>query len=282
MADIRALVLRAAGINCDMETEYALELAGAAAERVHINRIIEDKGMLDDFQIIVFPGGFSYGDDVAAGKILANQVMHHLSDSVRKFIDDGKLVLGICNGFQVLVKAGILPGQGKAIATPQGQAPGTEDTEKKGEQGSNNQSVTITYNDSGKFEDRWVYLAAQSEKCVFIDSGRRIYLPVAHGEGKIVTKDAATLEELKSEGCVAFKYVDEDGEEGGFPVNPNGSSGSIAGLTDATGRVLGLMPHPERFVRATQHPRWTRRAKDAEADGMMIFENAVKYVRENL
>ncbi len=279
---VRAIVLRAAGINCDMETEYALELAGAKAERVHINRIIEDKGMLDDYQIIVFPGGFSYGDDVAAGKILANQVMHHLSDSVRRFIDDGKLVLGICNGFQVLVKAGILPGDSKRLATE-----GTEVTEKESERGSNNQSVTITYNDSGKFEDRWVYLAAQSEKvpgakCVFIDSGRQIYLPVAHAEGKVVTRDEATLDELKSEGRVAFKYVDENGEEGGYPINPNGSTESIAGLTDATGRVLGLMPHPERFVRATQHPRWTRREKDAKADGMMIFDNAVKYVRENL
>lgn len=292
MADIKAIVLRAAGINCDMETEYALELAGAKAERVHINRIIEDKAMLDDFQIIVFPGGFSYGDDVAAGKILANQVMHHLSDSVRRFIDDGKLVLGICNGFQVLVKAGILPGEGKKLAPPQGQATGTsprdrKDTEKERPAKSDGQSVTITYNDSGKFEDRWVYLAAQSEKapgakCVFIDSGRQIYLPVAHAEGKVVTRDEATLDELKSEGRVAFKYVDENGEEGGYPINPNGSTESIAGLTDATGRILGLMPHPERFVRATQHPRWTRREKGAKADGMTIFDNAVKYVRENL
>jgi len=279
---VKAIVLRAAGINCDMETEYALELAGAAAERVHINRIIEDKAMLDDFQIIVFPGGFSYGDDVAAGKILANQVMHHLSESVRRFIDDGKLVLGICNGFQVLVKAGILPVEGTGLAPPQGQATGTSPRDREDTEKSDGQSVTITYNDSGKFEDRWVYLAAESERCVFIDAGRQIYLPVAHAEGKVVTKDEATLDELKSEGRVAFKYVDENGKEGGFPINPNGSTESIAGLTDATGRVLGLMPHPERFVRATQHPRWTRRGKDAEADGMMIFDNAVKYVRENL
>ena len=169
MAQVRAIVLRAAGINCDMETEYALELAGAKAQRVHINRIIEDKGMLDDFQIIVFPGGFSYGDDVAAGKILANQVVHHLSEAVEKFIDAGKLVLGICNGFQVLVKAGILPGDCKESATEGISPRDRENTEKERLLKADNQSVTITYNDSGKFEDRWVYLAPQSERCVFIE-----------------------------------------------------------------------------------------------------------------
>ena len=259
MAQIKAMVLRAAGINCDMETEHALELAGAKAQRVHINRIIEDKSALDEYQIVVFPGGFSYGDDVAAGKILANQVVYHLHDAMRKFVNDGKLVLGTCNGFQVLVKSGILPG---------------------GDFNRKQSDVTITYNDSGKFEDRWVYLAPQTEKCVFIEPGRQIYLPVAHGKGKVVTKDEATLERLKSEGHIAFKYVDENGEEGPYPVNPNGSMESIAGLTDATGRVLGLMPHPERFVRPTQHPRWSRLQDRTAADGITMFKNAVKYVQE--
>ncbi len=284
MAEVRAIVLRAAGINCDMETEYALELAGAKAQRVHINRIIEDKSRLDEFQIIVFPGGFSYGDDVAAGKILANQVVHHLSEPVLKSIDDGKLVLGICNGFQALVKAGILPGDGGEPATA-ASARGGEGTEKNRLSKTGNQAVTITYNDSGKFEDRWVYLAPQTDRCIFIEAGRQIYLPIAHGEGKVVTRDEATLDRLKSEGCVAFKYVDKDGREGDYPVNPNGSVDSIAGLTDSTGRVLGLMPHPERFVRPTQHPYWTRlkgRSENGQGDGMTIFNNAVKYVRENL
>ena len=182
---------------------------------------------------------------------------------MRKFIDAGKLVLGICNGFQVLVKTGILPGN---------------DTQD---------AVTITYNDSNKFEDRWVYLEPESDRCVFIEKGRRIYLPIAHGEGKIVTKDQPTLDKLKAEGFVAFKYVDENGNEGGYPVNPNGSRASIAGLTDSTGRVLGLMPHPERHVRHTQHPRWTRNERRAtsdenNADGMTIFTNAVKYAKANL
>ncbi len=252
-----------------METEYALELAGAKAQRVHINRIIEDKSSLDEFQIMVFPGGFSYGDDVAAGKILANQVVHHLNDPVQKFIDDGKLVLGICNGFQVLVKAGILPGANST---------------------NHQDEVTITYNDSGKFEDRWVYLAPQTDgapgaKCIFVEAGRQIYLPIAHAEGKVVTKGAATLDELQSEGRVTFKYVDKAGREGDYPVNPNGSMDSIAGLTDSTGRVLGLMPHPERFVRPTQHPHWTRikgNSAQEQPDGMTIFTNAVNYVQENL
>ena len=260
MTEVKAIVLRAAGINCDMETEHAFELAGAQAQRTHINRIIEDKTLLDKYQIIVFPGGFSYGDDVAAGKILANQIRHHLYEPIRKFIDDGKLVLGICNGFQVLVKTGILPGNNS---------------------NNNQQEVTITNNDSGKYEDRWVYLAPQTDNCVFIEPGRQIYLPVAHAEGKIVTKDDAALDQLKSEGHVAFKYVDENGNEGAYPINPNGSMDSMAGLTDSTGRILGLMPHPERFVRPTHHPHWSRLKEKPASDGITIFNNAVKYIREN-
>ncbi|MHC4583801.1 MAG: phosphoribosylformylglycinamidine synthase I [Planctomycetota bacterium] len=260
MTEVKAIVLRAAGINCDMETEHAFKLAGAQAQRTHINRIIEDKTLLDKYQIIVFPGGFSYGDDVAAGKILANQIIHHLYEPLRKFIDDGKLVLGICNGFQVLVKTGILPGNNSK---------------------NNQQEITITDNDSGKYEDRWVYLSPQTDKCVFIEPGKQIYLPVAHAEGKIVTKDDTALDQLKSAGHVAFKYVDENGNEGAYPINPNGSMDSIAGLTDTTGRILGLMPHPERFVRPTHHPHWSRLKEKPVSDGITIFNNAVKYIQGN-
>ena len=261
MVKVRAIVLRAAGINCDRETEHALELAGAEAERVHVNRIIEDKSLLEKYQILVIPGGFSYGDDVAAGKILGNQIIHHLSEAVTRFVDDGKVVLGICNGFQVLVKMGILPGDNSA---------------------GHQESVTITYNDSGKFEDRWVYLAPQTDRCILVERDRQIYLPVAHGEGKVVTKDQPTLDRLRIDGYIAFKYVDKNGEEGPYPINPNGSVDSIAGLTDSTGRVLGLMPHPERFVRPTQHPHWSRFKNRPEGDGMTIFNNAVKYVERSL
>lgn len=265
MAQVKVIVLRAAGINCDMETCWAFEQAGAIAEAIHINRIIENKSMLEDYQILVLPGGFSYGDDVAAGKILANQILHHLSDAIRQFIDDGKLVLGICNGFQVLVKTGILPGLADSEQQP----------------ASNAQQVTITDNDSGKYEDRWVYCAPQTDRCVFIEPDRQIYLPIAHGEGKVITRDEAVLERLISEKHIAFKYVDENGDEGDFPVNPNGSAASIAALTDTTGRVLGLMPHPERFVRATQHPRFSRPETRPDADGTTIFTNAVHYIQEN-
>lgn len=260
MTDIRAIILRAAGINTDLETQYALELAGAKADRVHINRVIEDKGLLDQYHILIFPGGFSYGDDVAAGKIMGNQVVHHLSEPVQKFIDDGKLVMGICNGFQVLVKAGILPGGS----------------------GFRQQDVTIINNDSGKYEDRWVYLEPQTDRCVFIDPQQRICVPIAHGEGKIVTRNDEALQKLKADGCIAFKYVDANGKEGPYPINPNGSIESIAGLTDSTGRVLGLMPHPERYVRRTQHPHWSRLGEDLQPDGIKMFRNAVKYARENL
>jgi len=263
MEHVKAIVLRAAGINCDVETEFALQSAGAQADRIHINKLIKNAEILKDYQILVFPGGFSYGDDVAAGKILANQIIHHLAPAIRQFIDDGKLVLGICNGFQVLVKTGILPGLGDGGIS------------------SKNQPVSITDNDSGIFEDRWVHLQPGTDRCVFINSGQRIYLPVAHGEGKVVTKDEQTLEQLKSEGYVAFRYVDADGNQGPFPINPNGAADSIAALTDSTGRVLGLMPHPERFIQHSQHPHWTR-LQNGEADGMTIFNNAVSYIRENL
>jgi len=287
---VNAIVLRAAGINCDMETEYALKLAGAQAKRVHINRLIEDKKLLDSYQIIVFPGGFSYGDDVAAGKILANQIVHHLYEPIQKFIDDGKLVLGICNGFQVLVKAGILPGINHELTRidTKSKIKNSVNLRKSVSDENPCKSVSITYNDSGKFEDRWVYLSPQTDKCIFIEQSRQIYLPVAHAEGKVVIRDQQTLEKLKAEKQIAFKYADKDGNEGEYPVNPNGSVDSIAGLTDSTGRVLGLMPHPERFVRLTQHPHWSRIRGTSDkgrgtkdGDGMTIFNNAVRFIKEN-
>jgi phosphoribosylformylglycinamidine synthase subunit PurQ / glutaminase len=258
MAQVKVLVLRTAGTNCDQETGYAFELAGASAQAVHVNELIAQPNMLADYQILALPGGFSYGDDISAGKILANQLVHHFRGQVREFIDADKLVLGICNGFQVLVKAGILPGLN--YAADNGTA----------------QQATITYNDSDKFEDRWVYLAAGTDKCVFINPGQRIYLPVAHGEGKVCFADDQLLEQARADGQVAFRYVTQDGQFGDYPANPNGSVDHIAGLCDPTGRVLGLMPHPERFVHRTHHPRWTRE-NITQADGLSIFVNAVKY-----
>ncbi len=261
MTKPKVMVLRTAGTNCDAETCHAFELAGAVTQKVHVNRLIENPALLDDFQILALPGGFSYGDDIAAGKILANQLIHHFRDAVRRFINADKLVLGICNGFQVLVKAGLL---GSAHADGSGKADITR--------------VTITYNDSGKFEDRWVHLQPGTDKCVFLDADRRIYLPIAHGEGKVVFRDETLLKEAQDNGLVALRYVDANGALGDYPINPNGSTDHIAGLCDATGRVLGLMPHPERHIHRTQHPHWTRLAQDEPAgDGLSLFMNAVTY-----
>ncbi|MDK1031643.1 MAG: phosphoribosylformylglycinamidine synthase I [Planctomycetia bacterium] len=259
MAKAKAIVLRAAGTNCDLETHYALTLAGAETDRVHINRVIERPRMLDEYQILVIPGGFSYGDDIAAGKIFANQIMHHLADPMRRFIDAEKLILGICNGFQVLVKAMLLPGP------------------LDGDNGDT-QTATLTNNDSGKFEDRWVHLKSESPQCVFIEPGQVIYLPVAHAEGKFVPLDETVMEKLRANGQIVFRYVGSDGEAAaGYPENPNGSPGDVAGICDRTGRLLGLMPHPERHILPTHHPQWTRKGPRDEGDGLQVFRRAVAY-----
>jgi phosphoribosylformylglycinamidine synthase len=252
---VKTLIIRTAGTNCDRETVFAFERSGSEVSLLHVNRVCEDPSVFAEHQILALPGGFSYGDDVAAGRIHANELRYRLGDPLRRFVDDGKLVLGICNGFQVLVKTGLLPG------------PFSADAE---------QAVTLTFNDSNKFEDRWVHLRADSGRSPFIVKGERIYLPVAHGEGKFVARDNATLDALRDGDQIAFRYVDADGNAGaGYPANPNGSVDDIAGICDATGRVLGLMPHPERHVLGTQHPRWTRDGEKPEGDGMQIFRNAV-------
>ena len=255
MATVRALILRAAGTNCDYETQYAFEKVGARAERVHVNRFIENPQRLQHYQILCIPGGFTYGDDVAAGKILANQLRHRLGDELARFHDEEKLILGICNGFQVLVKLGMLPGLG----------------------GLGEQQCTLIANDSNRFEDRWVYLAVEDSPSVCLESGSLIYLPVAHAEGKFVTRDDEVLEELGKRRLVAIRYVDAQGRRDGYPVNPNGSADDIAGICDPTGRILGLMPHPERHVEGYMHPRWTREGLKSEGDGVALFRNAVRF-----
>jgi len=261
MATPRALVLRAAGTNCDRETEFALQQAGFEAERVHVFRLMESPAKLADWQFLVIPGGFSYGDDVAAGKILANQMLHHLADALNEFVAAGKLVLGICNGFQVLIKSGLLPW---ARVSP----------------GALQRDATLAWNDSGLFEDRWVHLRADSEPCVFLPPGEVIALPIAHGEGKFVPADEAVLKRLNDAGQVAVRYVDAAGQAGQpYPINPNGSIDDVAGICDPSGRVMGLMPHPERFTDVTHHPRWTRGGVQ-RADGRLFFERALAHLRE--
>ncbi len=255
------LVLRTAGTNCDKETAFAFEEAGAEPDLVHINRLSSGEVELSKYQILAIPGGFSYGDDIASGKILANELKYRIGEDVRKFVRDGKLILGICNGFQILVKSGLLPNMS-----------GDETIE-----------ATLTLNDSAKFEDRWVYLKNSYSKCVWTQGVNKIiYLPVAHGEGKFIPKDKKILAKLKREGMIVFEYVDEKGSGKGFPYNPNGSVENIAGICDTTGRIFGLMPHPERHINYLQHPRWTREKKRGKGDGFAIFRNGVEFARKHL
>ena len=256
----RALVLRAAGINCDQESRSACEKVGFRADVVHVNRILENKGLLKDFHFLIVPGGFSFGDDLGAGKVLANELKAKLMPELREFVRDGKLVMGICNGFQILVKAGILP-------DPM--------------DGSSSQ-LTLANNDSGKFEDRWIRLKVSSTKSEFLKVEEVIDLPIAHGEGKFLPSDAQSMKRWEQGGQLVLKYVDLEGRDAGYPWNPNGSTSGVAGICDPTGRVLGLMPHPERFQDATNHPQWTRRGADIRPDGLKFFQNAFEYVKRNL
>ena len=258
------LILRTAGVNCDAETAYAFELAGARSELVHINRLVEEPGLLSNYQILAIPGGFSYGDDIAAGRILANQIAHHLHDALLEFIESGRPVIGICNGFQVLVKTDLLPG---ALA------------------GSIGQTCTLTNNVCGRFVDRWIRLAGRSKKCIWTAGLAELELPVAHGEGRFVPGNDSVRQALWQEDRVALVYAQPGGSAAGgqFPDNPNGSIDDIAGVCDASGLVLGLMPHPERYVDPLQHPAWGRmRPLPEHGAGLGIFQNAVHHAQEAL
>jgi len=245
----KTLILRSAGTNCDSETAHAFAIAGAAPESLHVNRLLENPRLLDDFQMLAIPGGFSYGDDIAAGKILANQFVHHLRDALHHFVKTGRPVIGICNGFQVLVKTDLLPG-------PLG--------------GRTGQTCTLTNNDSGRFIDRWIKLTIRPEsKCIWTKGITAMALPIAHGEGKFVPANDTVKKDLWSKGQVALTYEGD---------NPNGSTDAIAGVCDSTGLVFGLMPHPERHVDPIQHPDWNARKREGlpkEGDGLQVFRNAV-------
>lgn len=263
MAVPRVLVLRAPGTNCDEETAFAFEAAGGSAQRVHVNRLIENPTLASRYQILCVPGGFSYGDDIAAGRILAGQMNRHLAEMVQQFCDQDRLVLGICNGFQVLMRLGVLTG-------------GISQT----------QPATLTWNDHGRFEDRWVDLSVDQTPCVFLRGIERMYLPIAHAEGKFVTASPAIRQQFADSGRLALRYAGAEQPVNGddvltFPANPNGSEANVAGICDATGRLFGLMPHPERHIDPTQHPRWTRRKKQPErGEGFAIFKNAIDYFGE--
>lgn len=254
--EVRALVLRAPGINCDRETAHACTLAGFETERVHINTLVREPQHLLDYHFLVIPGGFSYGDDLGAGTLLAKNLTIHLGPQLQQFIDEGRPVLGICNGFQVLVRAGLLP-----------------DSEEIG-------AATLTENASARFECRWVTLAPQTSTCIFTKNmGRFIQLPVAHGEGRFVsTRNAAYLLAARQ---VPLTYTVTGGNCHGsilYPANPNGSVENIAGLCNARGNVFGLMPHPERYVSFLQHPA-RRGSTNGDGDGLLIFKNAYDYAK---
>ena len=268
MAKPKVLILTGYGINCDFESLEAFRRAGAICERVHVNDLIDGHRKLADYRILVFPGGFSYGDDIASGKALASKVQTYLGDDLEKFVQSDKLVIGICNGFQVMTRLGLAPDFGGS---------------------HQKQECTLTYNDSARYEDRWIHLAGSNKKCVFTRGVTHLYAPVAHGEGKFFSTPDI-LDKLEKNGRVVFRYTMPDGApaRGAYPHNPNGSMRDIAGICDKTGRVFGMMPHPERFLEFTNHPQWTalrdrleREGKPvpSEGDGQKIFRNAVDYFK---
>jgi phosphoribosylformylglycinamidine synthase len=272
-AAVRVCLLTGFGINSDRELSASFQRAGAVVESVHLSELVSRKNPLDAFQIFAIPGGFSYGDHLGSGRVLATRLRLELGEAISAFVGKGKPVLGICNGFQVLVKAGFLPNQG----------------------GKGAQEVTLTHNDSGLFEDRWVRLGVNPKNpCIWLTGIHEFQLPVRHGEGKLVAPDDATLAALRSGQLDALRYADATGSATQeYPANPNGSSGAIAGLCDSSGLIFGLMPHPEANLIRQHEPRWRSgklslsgpalsKLGPDDGAGMALFYNAVAYCRKTL
>jgi len=263
---VKVIILRTAGTNCDEELAFAFRSFGAMVDQVHINKLFAKEVSLQDYHILGIPGGFTYGDDIESGRILANELRLKLGEDLCRFIGAQKLIIGICNGFQVLVKAGILPGA-------------LDRQDCKDHDAS--QKVTLVHNDSGRFEDRWIHLNVESKSVWLEGLDEIVYYPVAHAEGKFVPGNQEVLARLNENGQIAFRYCTANGEESDYPENPNGSIDHIAGITDTSGRILGLMPHPERHFLFTHHPYWTRLNKTGEyGQGAKIFENGVNYIKK--
>jgi phosphoribosylformylglycinamidine synthase len=274
MALAKAVIITGNGTNCEMEAAHACRLGGFdEAHIAHISDILSGEVRLDDFQFLNLTGGFLDGDDLGSAKAQANRFKYarmaesseHFLEQLMRFIADGKLILGVCNGFQLMVKMGLLPAlDGNTL----------------------HQVATLTFNDCGRFQDRWVYLknnpASPSVFTKGIDKG--IYLPIRHGEGKFYVDSPEVLSRIEALNLAVLKYSDPDYEQPvmEFPLNPNGSMNAIAGVCDQTGRLMGLMPHPEAFVHRTNHPRWTREQLPEEGDGLILFRNAAEYVKNNL
>jgi phosphoribosylformylglycinamidine synthase len=257
----QAVVIRAAGTNCDGEMVRAFELAGADAQTVHLDRLVAEPDRLDEFDLVAFPGGFSYGDDIASGRIFAMRARERLYPALRRAVERGCPMIGACNGFQVMVQIGLLPGPRAGETWPEDRAP--------------EQTVALTENAGARFVDRWVGMRVEpGSTCVWTRGLERVeadvmQLPVAHGEGRLVTARPGLLRELEDSGRVALRYTD----------NYNGSEGAVAGICDASGLILGLMPHPERYLEWNRHPYWTRlgdEVKKGKAPGLRMFVNAVE------
>lgn len=269
MAQPRTIVLTGYGINCDEETRYAFEKAGAIAEIVHINDVIENTSMLEDYQIFVFPGGFSYGDDTGSGKALSNRIKNNLRDEIDRFIRRDTLMLGICNGFQVMVNIGVVPAFEKTVG---------------------NTEVSLEHNNSFRYQCRWVDLTIEKDSnCVFTKGIDTLHIPIAHGEGNFFAPEEV-LRKIEEKKLVTMRYSKSDGTpaDGEFPFNPNGSVDDIASICDSTGRIMGMMPHPERGMFFSQRDDWTLIREDlrrkggdipVESDGIKIFKNAVEYYK---
>jgi phosphoribosylformylglycinamidine synthase subunit PurQ / glutaminase len=269
---VKAIVLTGNGTNCEMEMAHACKLACAdKIDIVHISELLFGEKRLSDYNFLNLPGGFLDGDDLGSAKASANRFLHApisganemLIEELLKFINAGGLILGVCNGFQLMVKLGLLPALDGNFTT---------------------QSSTLTFNDSGRFEDRWVYLKANAQSpCVFTRGINTVYYPVRHGEGKFVPKSNAILEKIEKKNLHTFQYCTAEGNVTlDYPANPNGSTHAIAGICNETGRIFGLMPHPEAFLHRTNHPRWTRETLPEEGQGMAIFQNAVNFIRSEI
>lgn len=270
---VKAIVLTGYGTNCEVEMAQACKLAGAdQVDIVHLSELIHNEYRLDDYHLLNLPGGFLDGDDLGAGQAGAHRLKYavlagsqeRLQEQLLKFVNDGKLIIGVCNGFQLMVKTGLLPGFDGDY---------------------NRRAVSLTYNDSGRFEDRWVNLVVDQDcPCVFTQGMDSLYYPVRHGEGKFVTPDNTVLKRLQNEKLIALRYSDPASGEPTmeYPANPNGSPDAIAGICDPTGRIFGLMPHPEAFLHRTNHPRWTREELPEEGQGVALFRNGIEFIRENI
>jgi phosphoribosylformylglycinamidine synthase I len=295
-AEPKALIITGDGLNCERETAHAFRLAGALPELVHITDILSGERSLADFQILALIGGFSNGDHLGAGTVQAVRFRHRLRAPLERFVAAGRPVIGICNGFQTLVKMGILPGRiesrraglGRWRVSRAGAGRLAADRTGGGQAGAASweRTATIMANDSGRFEDRWVRLVVDPDSpCLWTRGLRRLHLPVRHGEGKFVMRDLALLRELKRRRQIVLRYQDGRGRPTrSYPDNPNGSVEAVAGLCDPTGRIFGLMPHPEAYHSPFNHPAWTREAAlgrplPAEGQGVALFRNAVEFVR---